>query len=101
VAALMKHAGRHGRSLLDACVVNSGSLLTRAVRDYRSRKAGPVDNDIDMIRELGVRVVSADLVRGAGRRVPGSGAPAKIRHDPAALGAVAMELAREGRKKRA
>jgi hypothetical protein len=42
---------------------------------------------------MGVKVVEADLVRIAGRR-----ALDKIRHDPGATSAVAIELARQARR---
>jgi hypothetical protein len=40
-----------------------------------------------------VRVLEADLVRIAGRRIQ-----EKIRHDPGAISAIAIELAQEGRR---
>ena len=42
---------------------------------------------------MGVKVIEADLVRIAGRRMQ-----EKIRHDPGAIGAIAIELARQGRR---
>ena len=46
-----------------------------------------------LIEAMGVKVVAADLVRIAGRRIQ-----EKIRHDPGAISAIAIELARQGRK---
>jgi hypothetical protein len=42
---------------------------------------------------MGVKVVQEDLVRMAGRRVQ-----EKIRHDPGAISAIAIQLARQGRR---
>jgi hypothetical protein len=86
--ALLKHAGRHAGRLVDVCVINTGALATRAVRDYSSRAARPVEYDKSELERMGVEVLAADLVRLGGRR-----ASAKIRHDPGALAAVAIDLA--------
>jgi hypothetical protein len=50
------------------------------------------------LEALGVRVVQADLVRMGGRTET---AVKKIRHDPGALAAIAVELAQTGRQRRA
>jgi len=93
VAALLRHAGRHSRNLLDECVVNTGSIMRKALEQYQEREARPVENDAENIEEMGVRVVQEDLVRMAGRRVQD-----KIRHDPGAISAIAIQLARQGRR---
>ena len=52
-----------------------------------------MENDVNKLEAMGVKVVEADLVRHRG--------PAdqeKIRHDPGAISAVAIELARQGRR---
>jgi uncharacterized cofD-like protein len=93
VRALLKHAGRSARGLIDVCVVNTGPLAGRAVREYGARAARPVETDIAAIERLGVRVLCANLVGPSGR----SGTPrgrAKIRHDPEAIAAAALGLAR-------
>ena len=93
VAAILRHAGRHRRNLLDVCVVNTGSIMRRALEHYQEREARPVENDAENIEEMGVKVVQEDLVRMAGRRVQD-----KIRHDPGAISAIAIQLARQGRR---
>lgn len=94
VAALLHHAGRRrGPRLLDVCVVNTGSILRKALEQYQAREARPVENDLANLETLGVRMEQADLVRMAGRRIQD-----KIRHDPGAIGAVAIQLARAGRR---
>jgi uncharacterized cofD-like protein len=92
MGALLRHAGRHGPRLMDVCVVNSGSILQKALERYRAQEARPVENDVSKLEAMGVKVVAADLVRMAGRRVQNV-----IRHDPGATSAVAIQLARQGR----
>jgi uncharacterized cofD-like protein len=93
VAALVRHAGRRGRGLMDVCVVNTGSILQKALERYRAEQARPVENDVSKLEAMGVKVVRADLVRMAGRRVQ-----EKIRHDPGAISAIAIQLAQQGRR---
>jgi hypothetical protein len=93
LAALLRHGGRRSAPLVDVCVVNTGAILRKALEQYRKREARPVENDLRKIEAAGVEVVQADLVRLAGRRVQ-----EKIRHDPGAISAIAIDLARRGRK---
>jgi len=93
LAALLRHGGRRASRLVDVCVVNTGPILQKALERYRANEARPVKNDVQEIEKTGVKVYAADLVRIAGRRVQ-----EKIRHDPGAISAVAIELAQLGRK---
>jgi uncharacterized cofD-like protein len=93
LAALLRHGGRRASRLIDVCVVNTGPILRKALEHYRAQEARPVENDVRKIEVLGVKVVEADLVRIAGRRVQ-----ERIRHDPGAISAVAIDLARQGRR---
>jgi uncharacterized cofD-like protein len=93
LAALLSHGGRSKSNLMDVCVVNTGQILRKALEHYRAREARPVENDAKKIEAMGVKVVETDLVRLAGR----SGQD-KIRHDPGATSAVAIQLARQGRR---
>ena len=93
LAAMSRHSGRQGRNLMNVCVVNTGSIMRTVLEKYRSREARPVEIDASNIEAMGVRLVEADLVRMAGRRMQ-----EKIRHDPGALGAIAIQLAQEGRR---
>ncbi|MEI9812015.1 MAG: gluconeogenesis factor YvcK family protein [Acidobacteriota bacterium] len=92
VRMIAKHCKSPGRGPIDICVVNSGILGSGAVREYGKKSAQPVFTDIDELRDMGVRVITTDLVRKAGRTEP-----AKIRHDSGALGAITIELAQEHR----
>jgi uncharacterized cofD-like protein len=93
LAALLHHGGRRASRLIDVCVVNTGPILRKALEQYRAREARPVENDVDKIEATGVKVIEADLVRLAGRRIQ-----EKIRHDPGAISAIAIDLARQGRR---
>ncbi len=92
VAALLRHAGRCPRPLLDFCVVNTKPYSQKALRAYAMRHARPVENDTEMLRRMGLKIVEADLLRMAGTQGTG-----KIRHDPGAIAAVALELAQKAR----
>ncbi|HEY2844906.1 MAG TPA: uridine diphosphate-N-acetylglucosamine-binding protein YvcK, partial [Bryobacteraceae bacterium] len=93
MAALLRHAGRRGQRLMDVCVVNTGQIMRKALENYRALEARQVENDVSRLQAMGVKVFEADLVRIAGRRTVD-----KIRHDPGATGAVAIELARQARR---
>ncbi len=93
VSALLRHAGRSGRALLDVVVVNSGHIAGKTLEVYSAHSARQVENDLKRIEALGIKVIETDLVRMSGLRpLP------KIRHDPGALGAVAIELAEQARR---
>ncbi|MGD1072455.1 MAG: uridine diphosphate-N-acetylglucosamine-binding protein YvcK [Bryobacteraceae bacterium] len=87
VLAIRRHA--RGR-LLDCAVVSTSPIATNLQRRYAERSAAPIENDIDMLRELGLEVIEADLLQVG----------PKVRHNPAAAGAVALELAMRGRERR-
>jgi uncharacterized cofD-like protein len=93
VAALLRHCGRHGRNLIDVCVVNTQPFSGRALSRYRAKRAQPVEVDMDNLRLMGVKVVGADLLR-----IPAGRSAGQIRHDPGAISAIAVELARQARK---
>ena len=87
VAAIHEHAGRR---LLDYVVVNTRPIGPALLKKYASKSALPVENDFDRLRAMGLKIVGHDLVQEAD----------KIRHDPAAAAAIAIELAAEGRRQR-
>jgi hypothetical protein len=50
----------------------------------------PVENDLDAIFRMGLRVMTENLAQQSG----------KVRHDPEATAAAVMKLAQEGRRRR-
>lgn len=93
--ALLNHCGRLRGRMVDACVVNTRPFSESILKRYRERAAQPVENDIEAMEAMGVKVVATDLLRLNGRAAPG-----KIRHDSSAIGAIAIELAQKGRRMR-
>jgi uncharacterized cofD-like protein len=95
VKALLRHAGR-GRRLVDVCVVNTQPIQRKALDRYQANAARAVENDVDTLKRMGLKVVGADLVRMAGRL-----SDQKIRHDQSVLGAVTLDLAQKARRAKA
>jgi uncharacterized cofD-like protein len=87
VTAINRHAGFN---LFDVVVVNTRSITARQRRKYAAEEAQSVVNDVDRLADMGLQVVTADLL-GEGEIV---------RHDPRATAEVAMDLARRGRAAR-
>jgi len=92
VAAINRHCRI---PLIDVCVVNTRTIGETALRRYRAKAARPVENDLDQLKRLGLRIVATDLLRMGGG--PGHD---RIRHDPGVIAAVALELAQKGRRNR-
>ena len=86
--ALLEHAKR---SLIDTVVVNSATIAPDLKRKYAREQVKPVENDLEKITGMGVKVVMADLVSDTAQ------AQDKIRHDPAALASVVVDLASRSR----
>jgi uncharacterized cofD-like protein len=84
IRAIGKHAAG---KLLDYAVLNISSITPAMRSRYALENVSPVENDVDTIEELGIEIVRARLLRKG----------AKVRHDPEAAAAVAVELARKGR----
>jgi len=72
-------------------VVNIRPIQAALKKRYARQEALPVENDLDAIFKLGVKVVAGNLASNVG----------VVRHDPAATAAVVVRLAQEGRKRRA
>jgi len=72
-------------------VVNSARISPGLKRRYAQEKVKPVENDLEILNKLGVKVVTADLVSNS------SLSQGKIRHDPASLAAVVVDLASRSR----
>jgi uncharacterized cofD-like protein len=85
VRAIHRHAGG---KLVDYAIINIRPIARASKKRYAKESALPVENDIDALFKMGVKVMAGNLVaRGE-----------KVRHDPAATAAVVVQLAVEGRR---
>ena len=84
VRAIYDHAGA---GLLEYAVVNTGPVPSSLRKKYARQQVKPVEVDFEMLEGMGLHVVAGNLLLES----------AKIRHNPDAVAAVAMQLAREGR----
>jgi len=87
VRAIHQHAGR---KILDYVVVNIRPIPLAVKKRYAREAALPVENDIDAIYEMGLKVMAGKLAQHTG----------KVRHDPGATAAVVVKLAQEGRRRK-
>jgi uncharacterized cofD-like protein len=87
IRAIHRHAGG---SLIDYAVVNMRPIRQAVRKRYEREQALPVENDIDEIFKMGIKVMSADLLQES----------KNVRHDPEQTAAVAVKLAQEGRRRR-
>ena len=87
VAAIYKHARA---KLLDYVVVNTRPIGESLRRKYARQRAQPVANDLDRLAAMGLTIIGRDLLEES----------EKVRHNPGAIAAVALELAAEGRRRR-
>ncbi|MGA2136305.1 MAG: uridine diphosphate-N-acetylglucosamine-binding protein YvcK [Bryobacteraceae bacterium] len=85
--AIHKHAGG---KLIDCAIVNTAPIQMAVRKRYERQKALPVDNDLDRIERMGIRVVTGKLLQ----------ASKKVRHDPEQAAAVVVKLAQEARRRR-
>ena len=102
LAAILAHCGRTARSrkpLVDLCVINTRPITGKPLETYRSHAARPVENDIEGLEGMGVKVVAADLLK-LNVKQPAGEPTYKIRHDPGALGTIVVDLARQARRTR-
>jgi uncharacterized cofD-like protein len=84
VQAIHRHAGTQ---LIDVAVVNTRAITARQRRRYAAQKVRPVANDVERLAEMGLQVVTADLLASG----------ESVRHDPRASADVALQLAKRGR----
>jgi uncharacterized cofD-like protein len=87
VQAIYEHAGA---GLFDYVIVNTRPIRASLRRKYARQRAQPVENDLTRLEKLGLKIIARDLLQEA----------KTVRHNPEAIAAVAMELAREGRRRR-
>jgi uncharacterized cofD-like protein len=88
IRALHRHAGRR---FVDYAVVNMRPMPSAVKKRYASQAAKPVENDIEAILKMGVKVLAGNLAQSG----------EKVRHESLATAAVVMKLAEEGRRRRA
>ncbi len=69
IRAIHKHSGG---KLIDCAIVNVAPIQMAARKRYERQQALPVENDLDRISKMGVRVVTGNLLQES----------KKIRHDP-------------------
>lgn len=87
VRALHRHAGG---KFLDYAVVNVRSITSALKKRYASQAALPVENDIDALMKMGLKVMAGNLSTNTDT----------IRHDPDATAAIVVKLAQEGRRRK-
>jgi uncharacterized cofD-like protein len=81
---------RHAKGkLLDYAVVNIRPITTAMKKRYASHAAMPVENDIDELFRMGVKVMAGKLARHG----------ETLKHDPEATAEVAVKLALENRRR--
>ncbi len=87
VSALQQHAGR---KLIDCVVLNDTPIPQALEKRYARAHVRPVENDFDQLSALGVKVVTANLMSDTTES-------RRIRHNPAALAEVVLDLASRSR----
>ena len=87
IRAIQQHAGG---KFLDYAVVNIRPIPLAVKKRYAREAALPVENDIDAIYKMGLKVMAGNLAQHTG----------KVRHDPGATAAVVVKLAQEGRRRK-
>ncbi|HLK68945.1 MAG TPA: uridine diphosphate-N-acetylglucosamine-binding protein YvcK [Bryobacteraceae bacterium] len=85
--AIHQHAGG---KFLDYAVVNIRPITSAIKKRYAQAEALPVENDIDALFKMGLKVMAGRLA-DLGK---------KVRHDSAATAAVVVKLAQEGRRRK-
>jgi uncharacterized cofD-like protein len=88
VKVIQAHAKR---KLIDCVVLNTAPIPAALQKKYAREKVQPVQNDMEALDKLGVRIVTADLVSGAVADRD------RIRHDSSALAQVVLDLASRSR----
>ena len=87
VRAILQHS--RGK-ILDYAVVNIRPIAPAVKKRYARQSALPVENDIDALFKMGLKVMAGNLAQTVDH----------VRHDPSATAAVVVKLAQEGRRRR-
>jgi uncharacterized cofD-like protein len=85
VEAILRHA--RGRKVIDCVVLNSTPIPDALRRKYARQHVAPVENDVARLQQLGMQVVTAELL----------GDSVLVRHHPQATAEVVVRLAIYGR----
>ena len=88
VRAIQSHAGRN---IIDCVVLNTAPIPLPLQRRYARAKVKPVENDLENLSQMGVKVVTADLMGDS------DATSKKVRHNPEAVAQVAIDLASRAR----
>ncbi len=88
VAALHHHARR---KLIDCVVLNTGTIPSALKRKYARAHVKPVANDFENLAQMGLKVVTVDLLGDT------AALGERVRHNPAALADVVIDLASRSR----
>jgi uncharacterized cofD-like protein len=86
VLAVENHAGG---KLVDCAVVSTSKISPALRQRYAEQGSSPIEYDEVALRRMGLDVISADMLHKG----------PQVRHDPAAVAHVALELAQASRKK--
>ena len=76
--------------MLDYAVVNIRAITSALRRRYAKEAALPVENDLDTIFKMGLKVLTGNLASHGDT----------VKHDPVATAALVVKLALEGRKRK-
>ena len=87
VQAINKHARRQ---LMDCVVLNVAPISAAMRRKYAAQNVRPVENDFEQLEEMGLKVVTGDLVGDA----------KLVRHDPRVAAQIVVDLAKRARARR-
>lgn len=82
--------GHAGRPVVNYAVLNNEPISPKLLRRYARMRALPVRNDVTELHTMGVQVVELPLLDSG----------VKVRHSPDRIAAIAVELAKKGRRLR-
>ena len=87
VAAIIRHSQK---GILDYAVVNTQPITPDLLQQYAHERSLPVEVDLERLEKLGVKVLGENLLAEGD----------KARHNPHLVAAIALKLARHGRKRK-
>jgi uncharacterized cofD-like protein len=87
IRAVHRHSGDR---LIDYAIVNVRPVQSALRKRYERTQALPVENDIERIFQMGIQVITGNLLQESTR----------VRHDPEQTAGIVVRLAQEGRQRR-